>query len=326
MLSRLSFYFVFVSLFSTCLGEAQRASSDVVVSGASVNDPYSLTAMCGANGQVYRWTWGISSHLNSVMRVARDGSTVLFMLPQDAHPEFMAAGTDGPYILSAHFWKGEGRAYDLYQNDSGGNLLNENVVRTDSEITRMAALSSGRVVVTTVRGKDSEDRKYGGAILGADGQVVKTFALPLPPGGGGWTFVSQLVARGDAAYVMLHSNLGDKTAIATVSEAGRLAIKLISVPADTEQWRHNQWLFGAGVAVEAYHDPTERPHISIRFDEYDLATGEKIAAKKAAPGVGGYNIGCYYGNEVTWLAGSAHVDPARGLSPDALRLVTAEIR
>jgi hypothetical protein len=325
-MSRVSFQLAFLAILLVPVTYAQNTSHDVVVSGASLNDPYGVTAMCGADGQVYRWTSGHPNQPNALMRVGRDGSSVLFMLPESARPEVIAATSDSLYVLSYHLWKGEGRAYDLYQYDSRGNLLSENLVHTDFELTRMAALSSGAIIATTLLGKDDEDWKYGGAVLNAGGQVMKTFELPLPLAGGGWTYTSPLAAEGDTAYIMLHANFENKTAIATISETGRVEIKVISVPAGSEQRHHNQWLFGRGVAVDWYVDHSERPHVSSRFDEYDLATGAKIATKKAAPGAGGYNIGCYYGDEVTWLAGSAHVDPARGLSPDTVRLVTTEIR
>lgn len=305
---------------------AQNTNRDVVVPGASVNDPYSVTSMCGGDGQVYRWTSGNPSQVNSVMRVGRDGSTVLFMLPQGADGGVRAATSEGLYVLSHHHGKADGSAYDLYRYDSQGNLVGQILVHTDFQVIGMAVLSSGAIVVTSLRGKDNEDWKYGAAILNASGHVVKASELPLPPGGGGWTVGAHLAAEGNTAYTMLHSNFEDKTAIATISDVGHLDIKVISIPANNEQRHHNQWLFGKGVAVETYINPSERPHASSFFDEYDLKTGEKIATKKTAPGVGGFNIGCYYGNEVTWLAGSAHVDPARGLSPDALRLVTTEIR
>jgi hypothetical protein len=325
-MSRLALQLAALVVLSITISNAQTGDRDVVVSGASSNDPYSVTARCEADGQVYRWASMQWNQPGSIMRVARDGSTVLFMLPQRATPGIFSATTDGLYVLSDHPWKGEGRAYDFYQYDSHGNLLKENLVHTDFEIIKMVVLpSSTIVVVTSFRGKDPEDWKYGGAVLNATGEVVKTFDLPLPPGGGGWTYASPLGAENNVAYSMLHANFGNQTAIATISESGHLDIKMISVPNDSER-HHNQWIFGNGMAVEVYHYIGERPHVSFHFDEYDLATGTKIATKKTAPGQGGYNVGCYYGNEVTWLADSAHVDPARGLAPDAMRLVTTALQ
>jgi hypothetical protein len=134
------------------------------------------------------------------------------------------------------------------------------------------------------------------------------------------------MAVGDGvAYVILHSNEPPQTAIATISERGDddLKIKTIAAPLDTETRHHNEWVFGPGVAVDLYIHPNERPHTTDRFDEYDLKTGEKIATKSAPPT--GFQFGCYLGDEVSMLAHSAHVDPARHLSWDTLRLVTSKL-
>jgi len=96
------------------------------------------------------------------------------------------------------------------------------------------------------------------------------------------------------------------------------------VPLDTEQRHHNQWLFGLGVAVEVYQYVGEKPHVIFRFDEYDLGSGQKVATKSSPPV--GFALGCYSGDQISMLAHSAHVDPARHLSPDTLRLVTAKLQ
>ena len=49
---------------------------------------------------------------------------------------------------------------------------------------------------------------------------------------------------------------------------------------DTETRHHNEWVFGPGVAVDKYHYTNERPHVTDRFDEYDLKTGECIGDRK----------------------------------------------
>lgn len=72
------------------------------------------------------------------------------------------------------------------------------------------------------------------------------------------------------------------------------------------------------------HYKGERPHVTFRFDEYDLKTGDKIATKTAPPT--GFQFGFYMGNEFSMLAHSAHFDPARHLSWDTLRLVTSKLK
>jgi hypothetical protein len=193
----------------------------------------------------------------------------------------------------------------------------------------MAVMPSGRTIIAGSRLKDPdnpEDRKYGFAILDENDQLSRSADLPLPPGGGGWTFASQMSAGDGVAYVMLHSNEPPQTAIATIAERGNqdLDIKVVAAPPDTETRHHNEWVFGPGVAVEEYIYKNERPHVTDRFDEYDLKTGEKIATKSAPPT--GFQFGCYAGDEVSMLAHSAHIDPARHLSPDTLRLVTSKLK
>lgn len=124
--------------------------------------------------------------------------------------------------------------------------------------------------------------------------------------------------------MMLHSNEPPQTAIATISETGDLDVKVIAAPVDTETRHHNEWEFGPEVAVDLYIYTNERPHVTYRFDEYDLKTGVKIATKSAPPTR--FQFGCYMGDEFSMLAHSAHVDPARHLSSDTLRLVTSKLK
>jgi hypothetical protein len=308
----------------------EQVISDVVVSGASVNDGYGGWTTCGMDGQVYRHPG--SGHLRSIQRVSPNGSTLIFSLPDNVWPAAMAPAGTGLNILASNFSRTEGRVYEMYHFNSQASLLTFRRVHMTFAPERMAVTSSGKTVVLGHYPDDfskREEWKYGGAVLDADDQLTRGFDLPLPPGGGGWTFASEMLGGNEAAYVMLKSITtpdGMLTAIATISETGNdiLKIRVISVPPDCGQRHHNQWLFGPHVAVEVYHDPSERPHPVDRFDEYDLTTGDKVATK-TAPGTG-FQSGCYSGNEFSMLAHSAHVDPARHLSPDTLRLVTSELK
>lgn len=191
----------------------------------------------------------------------------------------------------------------------------------------MAVTSSGKTIVVGHHPEEMSQRddwKHGGAVLDADDQLTRDFDLPLPPGGGGWTFSSFQMAGGDGvAYVILHSNTPEQTAMATILETGNniLKIKVIPVPPDSNQRHHNQWLFGPGVVAEAYIFPGER---LSRFDEYDLNSGEKVATKSAVGG--GFQTGCYLGDKYSMLADSRRVDSARGLPPQTLRLVTFKLQ
>ena len=67
---------------------SRQVTSDVVVSGASLNDGYGVgDTVCGTDGQVYRPPMG---RLASVMRVSKDGSTLVFALPAEAWPDVFA--------------------------------------------------------------------------------------------------------------------------------------------------------------------------------------------------------------------------------------------
>jgi hypothetical protein len=220
----------------------------------------------------------------------------------------------------------------MYHFDNQASLLEQDQGTLPLDPHAMAVLPSGRTIITGSHLDDPdhpEDRKYGFAILNENDEFVKSVDLPLPPGGGGWTFASdEHIAVGDrVAYVILHSNEPPQTAIATMSEEGHIDVTVVAVPPDSDKHRHNAWLFGPGVAVEVFHylvQVGQRRRGFDGFDEYDLKTGEKVDTKGSFPV--GFTFGCYLGNEVSMLAHSAHVDPARRLSPDTLRLVTAKLQ
>lgn len=290
----ISVLFTSIALFS---GYSQQAAcppvntaqivSDVVIRGASVNDGYGNWPICGVDEQVYRRPSG--GVLTSVMRVSPDGSSLLFKLPGQAIPNTIAPASTGLNILSTAYSRaGRRDLYQMYHFDTRANLLRQNQVVIPTRPYAMAALPSGRTIIAGTHSKDpynQDEWKYGFAVLDEQDQLVRSVDLPLPPGGGGWTFASELAAGDGVAYVMLYSNRPPQTAIATIAERGNvdLNIKVIDAPLDSETRRHGLWLFGPGVAVESYTHPKERPHITDRFDEYDLKTGQRIATK-TAPG------------------------------------------
>jgi hypothetical protein len=327
MYSRLAFALL-SSAVLVSVSPAQQTTSDVVVQGASLNDVNGGWPTCGADGQLYRGPSGGDS--TSVMRVSRDGSTLLFRLPEHAYPQAVAATNTGVNILSAVGPTPERRVhFQMFHFDSLANLLAHNRGTISLRPSSMATLASGTTILVGAHANDPDNRdewKYGFAILDENDQLIKSVYLPLPPGGGGWTFVSPVAAGDGVAHVMLHSSRPPQTAIATISEKGdhNLDITIVAAPIDTETRHHNYWVFGPGVAVDVYIDPTERPHVSDRFDEYDLASGTKIATKRAYGG--GFQFGCYMGDSFSMLAHSAHVDPASRLSPDTLRLVTTKLQ
>jgi hypothetical protein len=285
---------------------------------------------CGVDGRAYlerNPSRDQSSHpVLSVVGVSPDGSIVTFGLPEMLMPGAVAAGGSGLNIVATHSGAADGHFYEMYHFDNQANLLAKHWLRDDFLPSLMAVLSSGKTIALRGHGTSSEDMKYDGAVLDADGRVIQRFDLPLPPGGGGWTFASYRMAAGDGvAFAVLESETtptGPLAAIATISDAGQLDIRVIPVPPDNDQRHHSQWVFGPGVAVDVYHMVGER--ITFHFDEYDLKTGEKVAGKISH--ISGGAFGCYTGVEVSMLAPSTHIDPARGLSADTLHLVISKLQ
>ena len=136
-------------------GYAQQAScppvsteqviSDVVVSGASINDGYEGWTTCGIEGQVYRHPG--SGHLTSIQRVSPDGSILLFSLPDNVWPAATAPAGPGLNVLARNLSRSEGLFYEMYHLDKQANLLIRRRVRITFEPEKMAVTSSGRTVV-----------------------------------------------------------------------------------------------------------------------------------------------------------------------------------
>jgi hypothetical protein len=330
MSSRLPIAALFAAILAVPIGHAQQIASDVVISGASPDDGYG-GAVCGVDGQVYRYPR--SSKVKSVMRVSRDGSTLLFPFAKDEWPMAFASIDAGLNLLTLRDSKNEGRLYEMYRFDNQANLLSKHRLSINVHPLAIAVTFSGKTIVVGYHPENAsmEDRKYGGAILDADDQVIERFKLPLPPGGGGWTFDSGLAAGDDVAYVMLYSNARSETeksksAIAMISGDGQLDIKNVPLPPDTEDRHHKKWLFGSGIAVEWYRylgNVGERKRAFWGFDEYDLKTGERVGTRSTVPA--GLHPGCYSGEELSLVAYSAPTDAERAVPQDVLRLVTVKL-
>jgi hypothetical protein len=314
-----------VAVLPVPITHAQEVVSDVAIPGASMNDGYMGWTTCGVDGQVFRHSG--TGHLNSIMRVSRDGSTVVFSVP-DGVTHAISPNGQGLNILSSRVSDTDGRILEMSHFDNRANLLTQHRVALDFAPTDMAVTSSGKTIVVGHQGNlaKKENWMYAGAVLDVDDQVIQRFGLPTLQRHAGWAFNWHMSAGGNGAYVMLYSREGPETAIATISDAGQLDIKVVPVPPDTGDRHHNGWMFGPGVAVEWYRYSGvvgERKRAFFGFDEYDPKSGEKVATKSTRPV--GIQPGCYLGNEYTALENSAHVDPTRGLAPDALRLVTVKL-
>jgi hypothetical protein len=108
--------------------------------------------------------------------------------------------------------------------------------------------------------------------------------------------------------------------IATIAESGRIGLIPLATVSGA---RYHAWFFGKGVAVALYQFAGEKPPGATQLDTFDLTSGKMIGTKTLLPV--GFSVACCLGNEVSMLARSAHVEKSRGLSPDALRLVTVKL-
>jgi hypothetical protein len=325
MLSRFAIAILLASILP-CTAYAQETSDVVVGHGG---DRASIMA-CGPDGKAYLSRSSASDHSSgtfSLVLFARDGSITTFGLPETVSPTLVAEGTSGVNVLSVRIIGGK-KTSEMYHFDGQGNLLAWHDIQFDLGPSRMAVTASGKTVVMGSWYQDpgvESSLKNGGVVFGADDRVIKHFELPLPPEGGGWVFDSQQMLGGDdAAYIMLHSYDPPATGLAKILEDGQVQVKIIPNAPYDDQRHHNQWMFGAGVLVETYHYVDAHERCTFHFDEYDLNTGERTRSRYAFISGGGF--ACYSGNEVSMLAQSAHVDPARGLSPDTLRLVFGKLQ
>jgi len=318
MLSRFVIAVTVASISLIGNSSAQQITSQVPVLGAALNDGYGGGTMCGAGGLVYRYPNG---GVRSVMRVAPDGSKLVFTPPGEAWPRILAASAVGLNILSQSSTS-EGNHYEMDRFDVLGHLVAQHRVAFDFRPAGMATTASGKTVVVgfhAVEGSDRDTVQYVGVVLDEDDQVIEHFDFPRSLSGATWTFGGAMTGAAGFAYVILQSGVGPTFALATVTEDGRIRIKKLRVPPNTDIRHHNEWLFGPGVAVEMYHYVGEKPRVALRFDEYDLTTGRKVATKSTLPA--GTNLGCYFGNEVSMLADRAHFDPALRVPPDGPLLI-----
>jgi len=307
---------------------AQQISSDVVISGASLNDGYGNSS-CDEEGQLYRLR--VNSRPGgdaiSVQRVAKDGSTQLFTLTRpDWSIQGIAPSAQGLIVLANAGAEMGSHVTRVYRFDTQGNIRSERSVTFDFQPFALAEAKSGMTIVVGYRGKfemKQDARTVGGAILDADDQVVKTFEFQPAADGSRWRFVSthRIWADDHGASVILQSSDGDPNfEIATIDESGETKV----LPLETVRGaRFHDWYFAKGVAVEQYQFTGEKPPGYTKIDRFDMATGKNMGTK-TLPGVG-FAVACYLGDEMSMTAHSAHVEKSRGLPPDALRLVTVKL-
>jgi hypothetical protein len=158
--------------------------------------------------------------------------------------------------------------------------------------------------------------------LSADDEVVNIFEFPITTGGAKWNVVRshRMAVEDGGVSIILQSGEEPNYAIATITESGEVRM----LPLVTAQGaRYYDWFFAKGVAAELYQFAGAKPPGVTKLDMFDLASGSKIGTKTFLPA--GSFIACYLGGEMSMLAQSAHVEKSRGLSADALRLVTVRL-
>lgn len=283
---------------------AQQITSDVLVSWIGIQDG-SASFMCDTQGQAYRVPTIDGHSDNSVMRVARDGSTLLFRLP-DPWLRVYASANPGLAVLSSASGRLDDSASVMYRFDEHGSLVTRRPVSIDFRAMAMAVTSSGKAIVVGYRpqsGATKESRKYVGAILDVSDQIDQRFEFPAGTDGDIWTPGGRMEGGDGVAYLILKSGAGPIYSIATISESGHFDIANTAVPPDSDTRHHNEWLFGPGIAVEVYHFPGEK-RVIFRFGEYDITSGKKLRTKTTLPA--GFAMPCYFGDEISMMALRGH--------------------
>ena len=100
----------FACISIPCASFAQQApkqpAKDVVISPARLNDGFMGPMTCNDEGQVYRRPGGRGG---SVMRVDKDGSTLLFTLPEpEQRVDVIAPAGTGLEVLNSHYSRDSG--------------------------------------------------------------------------------------------------------------------------------------------------------------------------------------------------------------------------
>lgn len=309
MPSRLLVAFAFAGILAAGITFAQEGIAEVPIP----QNMYADILACGANSQAYLPSRGPQYF---VLRVAMDGSNLIFNLPDKKYADAVAPYASGVNILSPRLQPEKKRI--IYHFDNLGNFLTQHFVLTDLDDTMMATTSSGTtMLVGRRRDSQSEDWEYGGIVLNADDQVVSHFKLPSPPPAGGWSFgpTDHLLMTADdkAAYVLLRSDRPPVTEIAMISESGKLSTTSLDAATAEDQHEHIRWLVGPGGIAEQYILVQSGHRVGgpfQHFDEYDMRSAKNIGSKTARMGTATpFTAACYYGDSVTGLGGGPQVAP-----------------
>ena len=320
MPSRLTATLFFLACISSShLSYGQQIVGDVPVSWIGLGG---FSYQCDQKGQVfYRPDYrNEKDDHQSVVRVNRDGSTLLFQTPDERDWIAAFAPANNGLVVVASFLPGtsDGRPspeFHLYHFDNKANVVTSHTVSFDFRPFLTAVTSSGKRVVVGLQPpyhKKLPEVKFGGAVLDVDDKVTQLFEFPPTAEGGNWA--PGLIQGGDGvAYAVLKDEGSTKLgapqnySVATIGESGHVDIDVLPVPTD-DRTHYLTWLFGPGVAVAEYSIDRDTPRVR-RFDEYDLTSGKRLRTKITPPlTLSTQTTTCYLGDEIVWMGQRGDAD------------------
>ncbi|MCU1308764.1 MAG: hypothetical protein JWN45_3459 [Acidobacteriaceae bacterium] len=292
-------FLLFNSIF-LCSTQAQQVTSENVIQGAELNDGLRHLGLCDAQGQLYRQSGGRG---RSVMRVARDGSTLVFTIPgPEGVMGVVAPAIPGLSVLDTGFSPTEGLFRQVLRFDGEGKVVAQHRVHVDFNPTAMAITSSGNTVIVGYR-MENDARQYVGSVLDGTDRVLKSFDFPpVSASERDWGF-GRIVGGDGVAYFVPDSATGP---IYSITDSGNVKASPIAPRSGTH---HHKWILGQGVAVEEYEMRSEAVPGLVFFDIYDLSSGKKLGTKMLSRPVG-FAVACYLGEDVSVLAHSGKASPA----------------
>jgi hypothetical protein len=247
------------------------------------------------------------------MRVARDGSTLVYAVPDTGEPrnakvlQAFAPLSTGLAILTTKDVSGS----EMYRFDGQGRLVGQRQVSLGFLPTAMVATSSGKIILVGYRGLKRE-RPNVGAVLDDGDKVLRMFEFPeTSVSDNEWGF-GQMAGGDGVAYFVANSPTGP---LYKISESGHIDTIPVTPVNGTQ---HHKWLFGNRVVAEEYDFPDEKAPRAVWFDAYDLNSGNKVGTRSLARPMG-YRTACFLGDEVSVMAHS-------GPGSEALRIITVSLR
>lgn len=257
------------------------------------------------------------------MRVAKDGSTQFFRMPQGEPLGFFAPAPPGLIVLKPSYSKSEGVTYSVLHFDSAGQVAKQGRVRLDFQPERVGVTGLGRTVVVGNR-TVSATGQLTGIVLDSNDSVIAQIRFPTENQPKDWTFATNRVSTSEHALnIALKSSASGMYALARVEDTGDVQIVRLQEPAAAAQGKVVEWLFGPDVAAAYYQVKGDKPAGTTRFDLYDLSSGEFTGTRMMRPA--GFTLGCLLGTTISMVAHKGCGPDDRALAADALKLVTVPL-